>query len=126
MPWEARERQVDQDSDISEDPKIRELLREAKSADRQDQERAELFGAMIRSAAWHQYVEILNAKLQGMADELIKPSKSVDELVALEYVKGTMSGLILARDLPSVTIAAMEQLRRDRRAQPAEEEIEDE
>jgi hypothetical protein len=103
---------VDQDSDI--DPKIQELLRNARSADKIDRERAEMFGAMIRSAAWHEYCDLINARLQAMADDIIKPSGSVDALVALEYVKGAMSGLILARDLPSVTIAAMDQLRRDR------------
>jgi hypothetical protein len=64
-------------------------------------------------------------RLQGMADEILRPSASVDAMIGLEYVKGAMSGLILARDLPSVTIAAMDQLRRDRAA-PIDEENEDE
>lgn len=114
---------MDQDSD--QDPRIRELLRDAKSADRLDQERAELFRKMIQSPGWHEYCEILNAKLQGMADQILRQSHSVDEMVALEYVKGAMSGLILARDIPSVTIAAMEQLRRDR-TPPASDEMENE
>lgn len=114
---------MDQDSD--EDPKIRELLKDARSADRVDRERAELFGAMIRTAAWQEYIAILEAKLQGMADEILRPSQSVDAMVGMEYVKGAMSGLILARDLPSVIIGAMDQLRRDRVA-PTDEENEDE
>jgi hypothetical protein len=35
------------------------------------------------------------------------PAGSVDGAIALEWVKGAMSGLIMARDIPSVTIAAM-------------------
>jgi hypothetical protein len=31
-------------------------------------------------------------------------------MVTLEYVKGAMSGLIMARDIPSITIAAKAEL----------------
>jgi hypothetical protein len=124
MLWGLKEHQVDQDSDLNR--KVQELLRDARSADKIDKERAELFGAMIRSAAWHEYCDLINSRLQGMADEIIKPSGSIDAMVSLEYVKGAMSGLILARDLPAVTIAAMDQLRRDRSPSADEEESEDE
>lgn len=113
------------DQDSSTDPKIQELLRDARAADKIDRERAELFGALIKSQGWQEYIAILEARLQGMADEILKPSGSIDAMVGLEYVKGAMSGLILARDIPSVIIAAMDQLRRDRVA-PADEESEDE
>ena len=97
-----------QDSDL--DLKVQELLKDARSADRIDKERAELFAAMLRTAAWLEYVNLLEAKLQGMADEILAPSGSIEGMIRLEYVKGAMSGLVLARDLPSVTIAAMDQL----------------
>lgn len=69
---------------------------------------------MVKSPAWIEFVSLLETKLQAMSDTLLAPAQSVDMLVGLEYVKGAMSGLIIARDLPSVTIAAMEQLRRER------------
>jgi hypothetical protein len=115
---------VDQDSDF--DPKIQEMLKNARAADRVDRERAEMFGAMIKSPAWQEYISLLEMHLQARADEILRPSGSVDAMIGLEYVKGAMSGLILARDLPSVTIAAMDQLRRDRMPLASEEENEDE
>ena len=96
------------------DEQVARLLREAKRADRIDRERAEMFTSMVNSPAWREYVALLEFKIQGFADVILAPGGSVDALVGLEYVKGTMSGLILARDLPSVTIAAMEQLRAER------------
>ena len=104
------------------DAKIEQLLKDARSADRIDRERAELFGGMVRSAAWQEYIALLEAKIQAFADVILAPSGSVDALVGLEYVKGAMSGLILARDLPSVTIAAMEQLRQERREEDEDDE----
>jgi hypothetical protein len=109
---------VAQDSNI--DNRMDELLKNARSADKIDRERAELFTAMIKTPAWIEYVSLLNMRLQGFADQVLSPSGSVDAMIGLEYVKGTMSGLVIARDLPSVTIAAMDQLRRGP-VEPAEE-----
>jgi hypothetical protein len=94
---------------------VEELLRNARAADRIDRERAEMFVSMVKSPAWREYISLLEAKIQGFADVILAPSQSIDALLGLEYIKGAMSGLILARDLPSVTIAAMEQLRQERR-----------
>lgn len=105
---------MDRDSEL--DLKVKDLLRDARTADKVDRERAELFGSMIKSSGWKQYVELLELRLQSLADEILKPSGSIDAMIGLEYVKGAMSGLILARDLPSVTIMAMDQLRRERNA----------
>lgn len=112
-----------QDSELNH--QIAELLKNARAADGIDRERAELFGKMIKTPAWLEYVALLESRLQGFADEVLRPSGSVDAMIGLEYVKGAMSGLVIARDLPSVTIAAMDQLRRDRRAEAPDEEIEE-
>ncbi len=56
-----------------------------------------------------------------LADEVLRPARSVDGMVTLEYVKGTMSGLVIARDIPSVTIAGKDQLR----TKPVNAEIDD-
>jgi hypothetical protein len=69
---------------------------------------------MIATEGWRIYVELLELKLQSFSDELLLPAGSVDRMVGLEYVKGAMSGLVIARDLPSVTIAAMAQLRQEK------------
>lgn len=101
---------------------IEELFKAARAADTEDKERAQLFRSMTGSAAWKAYVELLESKLQTFSEALLAPAGSVDGMVALEYVKGAMSGLVLARDLPSVIIAAMDALIRDQRAAGRREE----
>lgn len=101
------------------DQRIEQLLKDSRSADKVDRERIELFEMLVRSPGWLAYISILEAKLQMLADQVLSPAGSVDGLVTLEYVKGTMSGLVIARDIPSVTIAAKDQIRR----QPVNEEI---
>lgn len=88
------------------DQRVEDLLREARKASRIDRERIEQFEGLIRSPGWSTYLQVLEAKIQMLADEVLSPAKSVDGMVGLEYVKGAMSGLIMARDIPSVTIAA--------------------
>jgi len=93
---------------------VEDLLKEARAANKIDQDRANLFRSMLQTEAWRVYVELLELKLQSLSDELLLPAGSVDRMVGLEYVKGAMSGLVIARDLPSVTIAAMAQLRQEK------------
>src|SRR5262245_52307550 len=103
------------------DPRIEEILREARKAAKVDRERIELFEALVRQPAWLAFVEILEAKLQMFSDQLLAPAGSIDRMVELEYIKGAMSGLVMARDIPSVTIAGKDQLRQ---SQPVEDEDE--
>lgn len=90
---------------------IEELLKNARAAAKVDRERVELFEKMITTPGWEVYIVLLNAKIQMFADQLMNPCGSVDECVAQEYVKGAMSGLIMARDIPDAIIAAKDQLR---------------
>jgi hypothetical protein len=101
MLWEAR--LVDQ--------RIEQLLKDAREALRIDKERVELFEMLVRTPGWIAYVSILEAKLQMLADQVLAPAGSVDALIGLEYIKGAMSGLVMARDIPGATIAAKDQLR---------------
>lgn len=84
-----------------------ELYKQARVADKIDRERAELFQALLNHPGWSVYRALLDSRIQSFADAVMAPSGSVDGAIALEWVKGAMSGVILARDLPSVTIAAM-------------------
>lgn len=86
---------------------INELQKQARLADKIDKERAEQFEALLRHPGWATYEALLNARIQLFADAIMAPAGSVDGAIALEWVKGAMSGVILARDLPSVTINAM-------------------
>lgn len=90
---------------------IEDLMKTARAAAKIDRERIEAFEKLIALPGWSVYVELLNAKIQMMADEMMKASGSLDGLIGQEYVKGTLSGLIIARDIPSAMIAAKDQIR---------------
>jgi hypothetical protein len=101
---------------------VEELLRNARAASKVDRERLELFQKLVTTPAWGAYIGLLNAKIQMFADQLLVPSGSVDGCVAQEFVKGAMSGLVMARDIPDAIIAAKEQFR----SMTPEEEDDDE
>ena len=90
---------------------IEDLLKNAREAQKVDSERLELFEKMVTTPGWGAYVTLLNAKIQLFADQLMNPCGGVDECVAQEYVKGAMSGLIMARDIPDAIISAKDQIR---------------
>lgn len=90
---------------------VEELMRNARAAAKVDRERIELFEKLVTTPAWQAYIELLNAKIQLFADQLMLPGGSIDGCIALEYVKGAMGGLIMARDIPDATIAGKDQLR---------------
>lgn len=84
-----------------------ELFKAARVADKIDKERAEQFIVMQRTEGWRLFQELVGLRIQLFADAIMLPAGSVDAAIALEYVKGAMSGLIIARDLPSVIVGAM-------------------
>lgn len=98
------------------DQVIRELHKQAREADATDRHRAQVFKSLVATPGWAEYVKLLDTRIQLFADTMMMPAGSVDGMIALEHVKGTMRGLILARDLPSVIIQAMDQYLRDQRA----------
>lgn len=84
-----------------------ELKKIARDADRVDKERADLLRALVKHPGWAVYVGILNAKLQELGDDVLAPLSSVDGCIVAEGVKGTMRGLLLARNLPEQIIEQM-------------------
>lgn len=94
--------------DLNFKRQLEERLKEGRAADKIDKDRAEKFRAMTATEGWKLYIELLETRQQIFADALMTPAGTLDGAVALEYVKGTMSGLILARDLPSIIIAVMD------------------
>lgn len=86
---------------------LTEVIKVARAAQKIDRERAQLFEALVASPAWKSYIELLNSLLQARSDQLMAPAGSIEGAIALEYVKGTMGGLIMARDLPSLIIDSM-------------------
>jgi hypothetical protein len=88
-----------------------ELLKQSREAAKEDRENAALFEVLVASQGWKAYVAMLERSMQARADKILQPSKSIDGCIDLEYEKGALSGLVIARDLPSVTIAAAKELR---------------
>ena len=97
--------------------RLEELLRESRQADKEDLAKADAFQVLVKHASWVPYLALLNTRIQHLADALLAPAGSINGMVTQEYLKGAMSGLILARDLPSVIIAATAEIRK-----PATEE----
>lgn len=89
-----------------------ELKKQARKADAVDKERGDLLRMLLKHPGWLVYQELLEAQMQARADEILSPSGSIDGMIAQEYKKGALSGLVIARDLPSVTIAVAEELRK--------------
>jgi len=91
---------------MADNPLHEELLREARAATRIDKERAEVLEAFVKTPGWKLYEELLENRIQSLGSEVLEPAGSLDGAIALEHVKGTLKGLILARDLPSVILGA--------------------
>lgn len=84
-----------------------ELKKIARDADRVDKDRAESLRILMRLPVWAVYVSILDAKIQELGDNILAPVSSVDGCIVAEGVKGTMRGLLLARNLPEQIIEQM-------------------
>lgn len=93
------------------DQRIKQLLDDARKALREDREKIELLEILVKHPGWEVYLGILRAKLQMFSEQILAPAGSQDGLVVQEYVKGTMCGLIIARDIAAVTIAGKDQLK---------------
>lgn len=87
-----------------------DLKKVARLADLKDKERADLFASLIKNQAWLAFYELLNLRIEAQGSLLLNPAGSVDGVLVGEYEKGTMRGLIIARDLPSLIIEAMKAL----------------
>lgn len=88
---------------------IEELLRLSREQGRQDRELLSLFETLPRNAAFQAYIGLLNTLLGSKTGEVIAASGGVDGVIRAEYVKGSMFGMILARDLVPTIIAQMKQ-----------------
>jgi hypothetical protein len=90
-----------------QDQLFEDLKKAGLDAQRVDKERAELLNGLMKHKGWQIYWELLNNLVNSRAQKVLAPGLSVDGMVALEFEKGAMSGLIMARDLPSVIVQVM-------------------
>jgi len=83
------------------------LLQASRSALKADKDRAEAFGAMMKTKGWEFYVELLQLRIQMFGEQLLQPLESMDRAGVQEFLKGAMWAFVLARDIPSVTIQSL-------------------
>lgn len=93
------------DTDFVE--RLEDLRKAAKRADREDALKVQALRRLMSSSDWPVYLELLSARLQPFADELLRPAGGLDGMVAHEFVKGAMFGLTLARTLPTVIVESL-------------------
>lgn len=86
---------------------IEDLYKRARAADKIDKERAETFQGLVQHPGWKLFVELLDFQVGSLGEAVLAPSGSMDGALGLEYIKGTMRGLLLARHLPQYTIDQM-------------------
>lgn len=86
---------------------IKDLLKDSRTYEQVDRERVEVFQSLIVHPGWKAYHDLLMQMIEDRGAEVLAPAGSIDGAMKLEYIKGAMSGLILARDLPHVSIASM-------------------
>jgi hypothetical protein len=111
--------------DINGKAHFDKLLEDSRIYDKVDRDRAEIFERMVRTPAWLLFVELVNDIIETRGAELLSPAGSIDGVLAGEHLKGSMSGLIMARDLPSVIIAHMEAMKSPAQYDASEDEDED-
>lgn len=90
------------DNELKE--RLNELVAASRKADAEDCALVESLEIVVRHTHYQALLELYNKRIQGLSEELMAPAGSVDGMVALEFVKGAMFGLILARDLPHIIV----------------------
>lgn len=81
-----------------------ELLRESRDALFKDRQRKDAFEGLLRHPGWPMFQELLNSMIGIRAEQILGPAGSIEGAISLEFVKGAMNGLILARDLPGLIV----------------------
>ena len=99
-----------------------DLLKASRVYDKIDRDRAAVLEGLVRTPGWRIFVELVNEIIEHRGAELLLPAGSIDGVLSGEHLKGSMSGLIMARDLPSVIIAQMEAMKSTAQYDASEDE----
>jgi hypothetical protein len=98
------------DRDILNQEIVSELLRDARKANREDQQIVDALQRLLASGEWKLYMDrIVGKRIQSLGELLLEPSGSTDGMVRSEFLKGALYGLCLARDLAGVIVASTRQ-----------------
>lgn len=92
----------------TQSPPMTEAMREAQKINRADVERFRAFEVMMKTEGWGLYVELLNHHINARMENYLQPTAPGGRDIE-QHNKGTVFGLILARDLPSGTVTSMQE-----------------
>ena len=75
-----------------------------------DARRVRAFQELVETEGWKFFVELLNGRVGELTKDIFsRPLAGVDDIRGEAHDKGACYGLLWARDLPSITIAAFKQ-----------------
>ena len=101
-----------EERDILNPAVFEEILKSSRKATKEDIQLAEDLESLRTHKGWNPYLQqVLGARIQDLGELLLQPAGTQDGLVRSEYIKGALYGLCLARDLPSVIIQSMREVR---------------
>lgn len=101
-----------QQDDILNDAMFEELLKASRAATKEDAQLADMLQTLTAHPGWAPYLnQVLGIRIQNIGVAILDPAGSTSGMVRTEFLKGAMYGLCLARDLPSVIIRSMRDVR---------------
>lgn len=91
---------------------LEDLLRTSRAAKQEDLAFVETMQRLVKNPDFVVYLDkVIGSRLVSFGAMMLEPSGSIDGLVKTEFVKGAMFAFCLARDLPSVMIQSMSEMR---------------
>lgn len=84
-----------------------QLLKTSREALREDRVLKDGLEGLVKHPGWKVYLGLLEKMINARGMVILMPAGNADAAIALEFVKGAMNGLILARDLPGLIIDAV-------------------
>lgn len=91
---------------------IEELLRQSRQAKQEDLALGDAMERLVRNPDFAVYLRfVIGSRIDAFGQSLLEPAGGLDGLVRSEFLKGAMYAFCLARDLPSVIVQSMSDIR---------------
>lgn len=89
-----------------------EFIKEAKKAKREDLELSDSMSRLLKNQDFQLYLtRVLGKRTEELGALLLEPSNSLDGVIKSEFMKGAMYAFCLARDMPSIIIKSMSEMK---------------
>lgn len=101
------------DQFVQEDEeRLEQFLRQARKAKKEDIALAESMTRLLRNNDFQLYLQqVLGRRIEDLGALLLEPSLTHDGMVKTEFTKGAMYAFCLARDIPSVIVKSMSEMK---------------